>query len=61
MPVLWKEEKVEKRIVDYKVTVAVLRSFLNQKLLTDSEFQQAEQLIANKYGISLGSIFREIA
>ena len=52
---------MEKRIVDYKVTDAVLRSFLNQKLLTDSEFQQAEQLIANKYGISLGSIFREIA
>ena len=52
---------MEKRIVDDKVTVAVLRSFLNQGLLTDSEFQQAEQLIANKYGISLGSIFREIA
>lgn len=49
------------KIIDYKVTVAILRSFRNQKLLTDAEFQKAEQLIAEKYGISSGSIFREIA
>ena len=52
---------MEKRIIDYKVTIAVLRNLQNKGLLTEEEFWKSEQLIADKYGIPLGSIFREIA
>ncbi len=46
-------------IVEYKVSVAVFRNFLKTGLITTDEFKQAEQMLAQKYGLSLCSIFRE--
>ena len=50
-----------KEIEIYKVSMAVLRNFLKSGLLTQSEFVQCEQTLAEKCGLSLGSIFRESA
>ncbi len=47
-------------IIDYKIAVSIFRNFHKQGLLTDEEFRDAEVLLAEKYGISLCSIFREI-
>lgn len=48
-------------IMDYKISISVFRNFLKVGLMTNEEFGQAEQILAEKYGISLCSIFREIA
>ena len=56
VPVLRKEG-----IEIYKVSLAVLRNFLKSGLLTQSEYVQCEQTLAEKCGLSLGSIFRESA
>ncbi len=50
-----------KKIEIYKVSLAVLRNFLKSGLLTQSEFVQCEQALAEKCGLSLNSIFRESA
>lgn len=50
-----------KKIEIYKVSLAVLRNFLKSRLLTQSEFVQCEQALAEKCGLSLNSIFRESA
>ncbi len=49
------------KVIEYKVSLAVFRNFLKAGLLTYDEFGQAEQILAEKYGLSLCSIFREIA
>lgn len=48
-------------VIEYKISLAVFRNFLKTGLLTSDEFVQTEQLLAEKYGLSLCSIFREIA
>lgn len=50
-----------KNIIDYKISLVVFRNFLKMGLMTIDEFCQAEQMLAEKYGISLCSIFRETA
>lgn len=49
------------KVIDYKISVAVFRNFLKMGLMTPDEFVQAERILAEKYGLSLCSIFREIA
>lgn len=53
--------KMPEKVIEYKVSLAVFRNFLKAGLLTYDEFGQAEQILAEKYGLSLCSIFREIA
>lgn len=48
-------------IIDYKISIAVFRNFLKMGLMTTEEFEQAEQILAEKYVVSLCSIFRENA
>lgn len=50
-----------KEIEIYKISMAVLRNFLKSGLLTQSEYVQCEQAIAEKCDLSLDSIFRESA
>ena len=63
LPCLCCERKVSmtKEIEIYKVSLAVLRNFLKSGLLTQLEYVQCEQTLAEKCGLSLGSIFRESA
>lgn len=48
-------------IMNYKISIAVFRNFLKMGLMTSEEFGQAEQILAEKFGLSLCSIFRENA
>lgn len=51
---------MNEKILEYKVSLAVFRNFLKMGLLTEEEYGQAEQILAEKCGLSLCSIFREI-
>ncbi|MDE6520422.1 MAG: hypothetical protein K2K91_08240 [Ruminococcus sp.] len=53
-------EKLQ-RIAAYKVTIIIFRRLLNDGTITETEFRKCESNIAEKCGLSLCSIYREIA
>jgi hypothetical protein len=53
-------EKLQ-QIAAYKVTVIILRKLLDDGTITEKEFRKTESNIAEKCGLSLCSIYREIA
>jgi hypothetical protein len=53
-------EKLQ-QIAAYKVTVIILRKLLDDGTITKKEFRKTESNIAEKCGLSLCSIYREIA
>lgn len=53
-------EKLQ-QIAAYKVTIILFRKLLKNGTITDTEFKKCESNIAEKCGLSLCSIYREIA
>lgn len=48
-------------IAAYKVTIIIFRRLLSDGTITEAEFRKCESNIAEKCGLSLCSIYREIA
>lgn len=48
-------------IAAYKVTIIIFRRLLSDGTITEAEFKKCESNIAEKCGLSLCSIYREIA
>lgn len=48
-------------IAAYKVAIILFRKLLKNGTITESEFHRCESNIAEKCGLSLCSIYREIA
>jgi len=53
-------EKLQ-HIAAYKTAIILFRKLLKNGTITESEFHQCESNIAEKCGLSLCSIYREIA
>ncbi len=53
-------EKLQ-HIASYKVAIILFRKLLKNGTITESEFHKCESNIAEKSGLSLCSIYREIA
>jgi len=53
-------EKIQ-RLAAYRFTMALFRKFLSDGTITGAEFRKTERIIAEKCGLSLCSIYREIA
>ncbi len=53
-------EKLQ-RIAAYKVTIIIFHRLLSDGTITEAEFRKCESNIAEKCGLSLCSIYREIA
>lgn len=53
-------EKLQK-ISTYKVTLAVLKKWRKDGIISEHEFRKCELKIAEKFDISLCSIYRETA
>ena len=49
-----------KHIVDYCTTMAIVRSMLEQRIISFEEFVQIDELIREKYSVSNGTVFRDI-
>lgn len=56
----WGGKIMPENVIEYKISLAVFRNFLKTGLLTTEEYVKAEQILAEKCGVSLCSIFREI-
>ena len=48
----------DKSIIHYRVAVQVYKKWLNEGVITEVEFLKIEALVADKYGLSKGSIYR---
>lgn len=53
-------EKLQ-RLAAYRFTIALFRKLLSDGTITGAEFRKTERIIAKKCGLSLCSIYREIA
>ena len=53
-------EKLQ-RLAAYRFTMALFRKLLSDGTITGAEFRKTERIIAKKCGLSLCSIYREIA
>jgi len=46
-------------ILRYKTAMSVFRQWVQSGVITEGELQQIDKIIAEKYGLSLCSIYRE--
>ena len=53
-------EKLQ-RLAAYRCSIALFRNLLSDGIITCAEFRKTERIIAKKCGLSLCSIYREIA
>lgn len=49
------------QVLRYKTTIKTAAEMLEQGIISEKEFAEFEQEIAEKYGIKSGSLFRNIA
>lgn len=48
----------DKRLIAYQTAMALARSMRSKGIFSDKEYAKIDTIIAKKYGISSGSIFR---
>lgn len=51
-------EPLYQRLLRYRTSIAALRSMVKNGILKDTDFQKCCNILAEKYGLSLCSIFR---
>lgn len=51
----------EQSIIHYRAAMSTFRKWLSQGIITEGELLEIEAVIAKKYGLPLGSIYRESA
>ena len=49
---------IQSRLLRYRTSTAVFRSMAENGILTEADYQKCCDILAEKYGISLCSIFR---
>lgn len=48
----------DKAIIHYRIAVQALKQWVKEGIITEAEFFKIEALIADKYDLSKGSIYR---
>lgn len=48
----------DKAIIHYRITVQAFKQWVKEGIITEAEFLRIEALIADKYDLSKGSIYR---
>ena len=54
-------EEFFRNLAAYKAAMSLARGMLHQGIITESEYAEIDTIMAKKYDLSLGSIFRTIA
>ena len=58
MPAEKQRDDLRTRLLRYRTSTTVFRSMIKNGILTDADFQKCCDILVEKYGISLCSIFR---
>lgn len=51
-------DDINQRILSYHLTMAAVRKMMGDGIISESEYEEIDTIIADKYGLSSGSIFR---
>ena len=51
-------DDLQDRLLRYRTSTALFRNMVNSGILTETDYQKCCDILAQKYGISLGGIFR---
>ena len=51
-------DSFQSRLTRYKTSTAVFRGMVTNGILSESDYEKSCDILANKYGLSLCSIFR---
>ena len=51
-------DNLQDRLFRYRTSTAIFRSMVGGGILTEADYQKCCDILAQKYGISLGGIFR---
>lgn len=58
MPDVTQHDDFQTRLTRYKTSTAVFRGMVKNGILSESDYEKCCDILANKYGLSLCSIFR---
>ena len=58
MPAGTLPDDFQARLTRYKTSTAVFRGMVTNGILNESDYEKSRDILANKYGLSLCSIFR---
>ncbi len=58
MPVETRPDDFQTRLTRYKASTAVFRGMVTNGIMSKSDYEKSCDILANKYGLSLCSIFR---
>ena len=58
MPAGTLPDDFQARLIRYKTSAAVFRAMVTNGILSESDYEKSCDILANKYGLSLCSIFR---
>lgn len=58
MPAETRPDDFEIRLTRYKASTAVFRGMVTRGIMSESDYEKSCDILANKYGLSLCSIFR---
>lgn len=51
-------DDINQRMLSYHLTMAVVRKMKEDGIISDLDYEKIDTIIADKYGLSSGSIFR---
>ena len=46
------------RVVMFRATMAIVKSMLDQRLISEEEYSEIDRIFAEKYGLNLSVIYR---
>ena len=58
MPAETLPDDFQDRLARYKASTAVFRGMVTNGVLSEADYEKSRDILANKYGLSLCSIFR---
>ncbi len=51
-------DEFRQRVIAYQIAMTLARSMLSQGIITEEEYRKIDTIMAEKYSLSSGSIFR---
>ena len=51
-------DDLRQRVIAYQMAMSIARSMLSQGIITEEEYRKIDTIMAEKYGLFSGTIFR---
>ena len=51
------DEQQARQLIQYRMAMSMARELVNRGIISEEEYDQIDRIIANKYGLTSGSLF----